>query len=126
MIIGGNNKAPSKVSGLKDDERIAIHNYLQGMVYGWCARENTEPGAGTKPFAAHHLVGGVNWHWEGTPLQCVYNKQKTDAETAYTVAAQEVGRLLKKVIFEDKRGFSCTKEGRVVIYTWDGEYPPRT
>lgn len=126
MIRGGNNKAPSKVSGLKDDERIAIHNYLQGMVYGWCARENTEPGAGTKPFATHTLVGGVNWNWEGTPLQRVYDKHKS-AENAFEKAAREVGRLLRKVILEDKRGFYCTKGRRSVnIYTWDGEYPPRT
>jgi len=121
MIIGENNQPPREVSGLTKEQRRDIHNYLHGMVYGWCESR------GTQPFAAHNLVGGVNWNWEGTPLQCVYDKQTTDGKTAYKVAAQEVGRLLKKVIMEDKiRGFACTKgELNENLYTWDGKYPPK-
>lgn len=120
MIIGGNDKSPKEVHGLTDEQRKSIADYLQGMVYGWCGSMETAP------FAAHNLVGGVNWNWKCTPLQCVYDKQTTDEETAYKVAAQEAGRLLKAVIIADQRKFTCVKEGRDTNhYTWDGKYPKK-
>lgn len=118
MIIGENNQPPREVSGLTDKQRGDIAIYLQGMVYGWCESKRTES------FAAHNLVGGVNKDWNGTPLQCVYDKQQTDEETAHYVAAQEVGRLLKLVIIDDQRKFTCAKKGRETnYYTWDGKCP---
>ena len=121
MITDGNdNQPPRGVSGLTEEQRRDIASYLQGMVYGWCESKRTEP------FAAHNLVGGVNWNWNDTPLQCVYFKQKTDADVAYGVAAQEVGRLLKLVIIADQRKFTCAqKERNTNYYTWDGKYPKK-
>ena len=120
MISGANKQSPKEVRGLTEEQRRDINMFLQGLVYGWCASR------GTELFAAHDLVGGVNWKWSGTPLQCVYAKQKTIGKTAYNVAAQEVGRLLKKVIIDDKRTFTCKKQGRDTYhYSWDGKYPPK-
>ncbi len=129
MITGKNSESPNEVHGLTEEQRRDIMMYLQGMVYGWCesqSEKESEGKAKSQPFAARNLVGGVNWHWKGTPLQCVYDKQTTDEKTAYDVAAQEVGRLLKRIIIDDQRGFTCEKDGlNTYHYTWDGKYPPK-
>ena len=115
-MISGKPTKPRKVNGLTDKQLRDISIYLKKMVYGWCKSK------GKEPFAAHNLVGGVRKNWNGTPLQCVYAKQTTKGETAYKVAAQEMGRLLKLVVIDDKRIFTCTKKGRDTNhYTWDGE-----
>lgn len=117
MIIGENNERPNAVHDLDDEKEVVA--YIQGMVYGWCQSRNTDT------FAGRDLFGGVNWNWNDTPLQQVYDKQKTDGETAYNVAAQEAGRLLKLVIYEDKRKFTCERRDDAYYYTWDGNYPEK-
>ena len=121
MITGknSNGQPPKDVHGLADEQRNNAEAYLQGMVYGWCASQ------GTKRFATRDLVGGVNWNWEGTPLQCVYDKQE-NKKTAHDVAGQEVGRLLKRVIIKDQRKFTCDVEHDGNYYQWDGEYPKKS
>ncbi len=114
MTIINNGEPPREVFNLTDKQRNDILVYLQGMVYGWCASKHQEP------FAARDLVGGVNGDWRGTPIQCVYEKQTTDEDTAFTVAAQEIGRLLKRVIIDDQREFTCEKDGLGTSqYTWN-------
>lgn len=105
------------ISGISDEQRAEALAFLQGAVYVWCQVKCTEK------FAARDLVGGKNWNWEDTPLQCIYEAyKKSNEETAEKVAAQAVGRLLNWLINEDKRNFSDEKQELVMHYTWDGVY----
>lgn len=114
----------NNVVGLTEQERTKALSYLQGMVYMWCAIN------GNQVFAARDLMGGENYDWTGTPLVDVwYNRQRRyQAEYPDTPieeindwthgeAAKEVGRLLKKVLIDDKRQFVELK-GYSNQYQW--------
>lgn len=76
-------------------------NYLQGLVYVWCKNE------GSRWFSARDL-GGVNFDWNGTPLQALYDyhqRRRVDHNQAIKRAGIDDGWLLKEVLSEDRRSF---------------------
>ena len=91
---------------------------LQGAVYCWCKNRKNEW------FAARDLIGGDNYFWQGTPLMRLYeyylNDSRDNGEYAVEEAGKAAGRLLKKVLFEDRRVFD-TQDGYTRIYRWTGE-----
>jgi len=112
-----------QVKGITEDEERDICNYLRGAVYCWCKNCKEENG-NPKWFAARDLLGGENYYWEKTPLYGLYEKyinKGNDSDTSITKAAVDAGRLLKKVISEDKRVFDTEVFGLVRHYRWDGD-----
>lgn len=117
-----------KVHGLSDLECALVRAYLQGCVYTWCKNRSHYKEDDTlecEPFKAQYFLGGDNYHWEGTPLFCLYAKRLRyydgDSESACTQAARDVGHLLKYVIRKDKRTFhTWTDTGGFRWYQWDG------
>lgn len=105
------------VNGFDEIEIKEMCAFLQGAVYCWCKNRKNEW------FAARDLLGGDNYYWEGTPLMKLYdhflNDKKDNGEYAVEEAGKAAGRLLKKVLFEDKREFE-TKEGFTRMYRWTG------
>ena len=106
------------VNGLPDAQKELIKAYLQGAVYCWCKNRMGEW------FAARDLFGGENFFWQGTPLMALYqlyhNVDVADDAYAVEEAGKAVGRLLKEVLYEDKRTFD-TREGYTREYLWTGD-----
>lgn len=98
------------VNGISEEQEQRIIDFLQGAVYCWCKNRKDEW------FAARDLLGGENFHWQGTPMFALYEKSN-DIEQA----GKDAGWLLKKVIYNDKRKFLDKKEGLVRQYLWNGE-----
>jgi hypothetical protein len=108
------------VHGLTTADDEAISNFLQGAVY--CRVKNEKD----KEFAAHDLMGGENWDWDGTPLYALYEKQhvagKSNAD-AIDAAGKDLGWMLLKVLDDDKRHFVKGRKGLVNSYQWEGNEP---
>ena len=104
-----------EIQGISDDEKARIQDFLQGAVYCWCKNRKNEW------FSMRDLMGGDNFHWEGTPLIALYAKQRTagvpDPEAAER-AGRESGWLLKRVIFQDRRSFETKEEEQIRKYQW--------
>lgn len=98
-----------KVSGLTTEQTQLAKAFLKGAVYCWLKNRKNEV------FALRDLFGGENTNWSGTPLQCIWEKQKNKGKTndeAYEQAAVDVGWLLKAVLAEDTtRTFKKVKLG---------------
>ena len=98
MIING-RKRTVKISAAvneKDIEHMKI--YILGAVHGFTAA------AGNKSFTVRDIFGKGNRNWSGTPIQEIYEcyiKVLPHKEAAEK-AAQDVGKLLRKVLTDDK------------------------
>lgn len=68
-IIVGNDEI-REVTGIQDDDKQAIINFLQGAVYCWCKNRKNEW------FSMRDLMGGDNFFWEDTPLMVLYEKHE--------------------------------------------------
>ena len=116
MILGIDNY--KGVSGFNETDINEMCVFLQGAVYCWCKNRSEEW------FAARDLIGGENNEWEGTPLFRLYTYYLDNDDNNYAYAVEEAGkaagRLLKKVLFEDRRVFE-TEEGYTRMYRWTGE-----
>lgn len=99
------------VTGISKEEKISIKNFLQGAVYCWCKNNKDHW------FSLRDLMGGDNFHWQGTPLIKLYEKHK-HKEDSVKSAGIDVGWLLKVVIEEDKRLFETKKESLIRKYRW--------
>jgi hypothetical protein len=99
-----------EVFDISDDEKQRIIDFLQGAVYCWCKNRKGEW------FAARDLLGGDNYHWEGTPMFALYEKSNDVNQ-----AAKDAGWLLKKMLSNDKRTYLTSKHGLVRQYCWNGE-----
>lgn len=105
------------VHGISPEAYQRIYDFLQGAVYCWCKNH-----AGH--FGLRDLMGGTNFFWARTPLIALWHKQKARGlsdDDALTAAAIDAGWILKKVIRDDRRTFSHTKEGLVRKYHWTGD-----
>lgn len=104
-----------EIQGISDGEKRRIYDFLQGAVYCWCKNRKNEW------FSMRDLMGGDNFHWEGTPLIALYAKQQAagvaDPE-AIERAGRESGWLLKRVISEDRRTFDTKEEEQIRKYRW--------
>jgi hypothetical protein len=58
-------------------------------------------------------MGGLNLHWDGTPMQVLYEKHRNQGKSdddAFDAAAKDGGWLLKRLINDDKREFETKAE----------------
>lgn len=104
------------VHGIKDEEKQKIIDFLQGAVYCWCKNRPDEW------FSMRDLMGGDNFHWQGTPLFALYQKHENldkDSEQAIADAGKDSGWLLKRVIHDDARMFKHKKEELIRKYLWE-------
>ena len=99
------------VTGVTDDEKARIRDFLQGAVYCWCKNRLNEW------FSLRDLMGGENYHWQGTPLFPLYQKHHP-APDAVERAGQEGGWLLKRLITDDPRTFETRKAEMIRQYRW--------
>lgn len=100
-----------EVRGISPESKQRIEDFLQGAIYSWC--KNNEG----KWFALRDLMGGDNYHWQGTPLFSLYEKHK-EKENATELAGKDAGWILKKVIKKDNRKFDTKKEEMTRKYKW--------
>lgn len=107
------------VNGFSTQELQMMEAFLQGAVYCWCKNVGSD-----NWFAARDILGGKNYYWQGTPLYRLYEYylagDNSMNEYAIEEAGKAAGRLLKKVLIEDKRIFN-TREGYTREYCWTGE-----
>src|SRR5207245_9960491 len=102
-----------EVSGLTDDEKDRIADFLQGAVYCWCKNRPDEW------FSLRDLMGGENYYWEGTPLIRVYEKHRdAGAHNPVKEAGKDGGWLLKKVLVNDPRTFDTREAPFIREYRW--------
>lgn len=114
MIIGIENY--KSINGIAQAELDLASAFLQGAVYCWCKNNKNHW------FAARDLVGGDNYFWQYTPLMPLYEHYLNMGSQEYAVdqAGKAAGRLLKKILIEDKRTFQ-TRENFSREYLWTGE-----
>lgn len=100
------------VTGISKEQKSDIKNFLQGAVYCWCKNQSKN-----EWFSLRSLMGGDNFHWQGTPLIKLYEKHKC-REDSVVAAGKDAGWLLKAVINEDKRVFETRKRELIRQYRW--------
>ena len=99
------------VHGLTPDEITRIRDFLQGAVYCWCKNRPSEW------FSLRDLMGGENYHWQGTPLFALFQKHHPDP-AAVKLAGQDGGWILKRVITDDTRSFETREAEQIRQYRW--------
>jgi hypothetical protein len=115
MIISGDDTIRDVVwLSPKDEQRII--DFLQGAIYCYCNNRNGEW------FSAREIMGGFNRNdWEKTPVGLLHNRHIQDGKShdeAWTLAGQEVGKLLKKTIKQDERNFETIEDEQIRKYRW--------
>jgi hypothetical protein len=104
-----------EVSGIEENDKERIRNFLQGAVYCWCNIQ------GNNWFSLRDLMGGDNSNWDGTPLFALYQKQENAGlsdPAAIEQAGKEGGWLLKRVISDDRRSFDTRIAELIRQYQW--------
>ena len=96
-----------EVTGLTEEDRIAILHFLQGAVYCWCKNRENEW------FSLRDLMGGQNYYWEGTPMYALYAKHENTSSDPISQAGKDAGWLLKRLIRDDQRNFE-TREAHLI------------
>ena len=102
------------VTGISEEEKRRIKDFLQGGVYCWCKNRKDEW------FSLRDLMGGDNFYWQGTPLLPLYLKHENNNDDPVKAAGRDGGWLLKAVIDEDKRLFETREEALIRQYRWIG------
>ena len=94
----------------KDIEHMKL--YILGAVHGFTAA------AGSKSFTVRDIFGNENRKWNGTPIQEIYNYyiKVLPHKDAAERAAQDLGKLLRKVLTEDKYEYEEESGNRECIY----------
>lgn len=114
MIRGANTYR--NVRGFNDDELQRMRDFLLGAVWVWCRDRKG------KWFAARDLLGGANYHWDGSPLIRLYNyyMAKSGGNDNYSVqqAGRAAGHLLKRVLKDDTQRVYETRKGYTREYRW--------
>ena len=99
-MLQGKSKITNISAKLNPEELASAKVYILGAVHGYTASD--EEGC----FSVRSLFGGKNKDWGDTPLQKIYdfykNTEKLGHEEAAKRAAQDVGKLLRQVLNEDK------------------------
>lgn len=108
----------NSVRNIGKDRLDAMIAYMQGAVRTRCA---DHPDIS---FAARDLLGGVNYDWQETPMQDLYDKYIMEGyseEAAVRQAGISAGHILKRVLIEDgQRIFQQHDAGMANGYTWVG------
>ena len=113
MLI--NKSEIREVKGISKEAKTRIIDFLQGAIYCWCAKKNSEW------FSARDFLGGDNYFWQGTPMMVLYQKHRDRGKTheaSVKEAGKDAGWILKKVIDIDKRKFETKKEELIRKYRW--------
>ncbi|ADJ28768.1 hypothetical protein [Nitrosococcus watsonii] len=100
------------VTGITEEQKMNIVNFLQGAVYCWCKNRKDEW------FSLRDLMGEDNYYWEGTPLLPLYIKHEGANDDPVKEAGKDAGWLLKEVVANDKRVFDTKKESLIRHYRW--------
>ena len=104
------------VRGVSPEQIEKMLIFIAGGVRTWCKA------VGDKQFALRDLFGGENYYWEGTPLQVLYEKfcdEGCSSDDAVRLAGNAAGRLLKRVLIEDKtRTYIVGDAGMANGYVW--------
>ena len=111
------------IRAVSDADNQRMRDFLLGAVRAICAdREGTQ-------FAARDFLGGVNYFWQGTPMEILYEKYISEgysSESAVEEAGKSAGHLLKRVLIEDEnRTYLLGDAGMANGYTWIGDGPRR-
>ena len=96
---------------ITEEQKGKIKAFLQGGVYCWCKNRKDEW------FSLRDLMGGDNFHWQGTPLIELYKKHKYKEDSVKS-AGIDAGWLLKAVVNEDERVFETKKSELINHYRW--------
>lgn len=95
---------------ITQDEKELAKAYIQGAVHSYSSNSNDV-------ITVRALFGGENRDWHDTPLQVIYdyydNAGYIDSQKR---AAQDVGKLLKEVLAEDKEKEFEEKKGYTKEY----------
>jgi hypothetical protein len=115
MSIIDDNSEIRNVKGITLQQEEDIINFLQGAIYCWC---NNNDGW----FSMRDFAGRDNFHWQGTPLFCLYKKhEEANSDDPVKAAGKDSGWLLKKAIDQDKREFLTKKEDFIRKYRWNAD-----
>ena len=109
----------NSIRGVSEEKIQLMLAFLCGAVRARCADCQGQQ------FAARDLLGGINYFWEGTPMEVLFTKYCDEgypAEEAIKLAGITAGHLLKRVLIEDKyRTYIQGDAGLVNGYTWIGD-----
>ncbi len=98
MIINSKKRIVKISAKVSKNDLELMEIYILGAVHGFTAA------AGSKNFKVRDLFGYDNRDWNGTPIQEIYEfyLKSLPYEEAAEKAAQDVGKLLRKVLTDDK------------------------
>lgn len=120
LINFDDNSRITNVLVITEEQNKSIRDFLQGAVYCWCKsyyKENYEENEGW--FSMRDLMGDENFHWQGTPLFALHiGYEEYGSESPKKEAGKAAGRLLKRVIIEDRRYFEVKEEEHITKYRW--------
>lgn len=111
------------VNGVEKETINKVKAYLQGAVYCWCKNVKNTNGE-NEWFAARDFLGGENFYREDTPMMALYEHYKeeySDGDYAQKEAGKAAGRILKQLLFDDRRTFETRKGFMKREYRWNGE-----
>lgn len=113
-MIKNSKKRIMKISAtVSENELELLKAYILGAVHGFTAA------ADGKSFRVRDLFGAANRDWHETPIQEIYEFYHSTLphEEAADRAGQDVGKLLRKVLTEDKYTYEEEEDGnRVCTY----------
>lgn len=98
-MISNSNKRIIKISAQVSENDLELMKiYILGAVHGFTAV------AEQKSFTVRDIFGKGNRDWHKTPLQKIYewHAENLPHKEAAEKAAQDVGKLLRKVLTDDK------------------------
>lgn len=120
MLINSNKRIYKISEKLISADIEIIKLYILSSVNAVCKVKQSKNSNKTNArFSVSSLFGGNNRNWAGTPLQKIYDYYKSIGKThdvAYKQAAQDMGKLLARVLADDKREFIVEYQGRVKSY----------
>ena len=116
MLINSNKRIYNISAKLIPADVEIIKLYILSSVNAVCNIKG--PNKTNAWFSVSSLFGGDNKNWAGTPLQKIYDSYITIGKPhniAYRQAAQDMGKLLARVLADDKREF-IVDQGRSKSY----------
>jgi hypothetical protein len=104
-----------QVPGLTDEQSKEIRTFFQGAIYCWCKNGPREW------FSLRDLMGGENVLWDDTPLEVLWRRHEHHGKHGFRAASIEAGRLLQRVLKDDRRTFETMRKNTLCFYRWTGD-----